>query len=145
MQRNKRLLKHCGQITAIVILLSFLKPFPVFAEQPKEQPPVSGSEETKRYSDSEIDLLIDDISNIAIEAIERAAAEAAKAAALASVEREATAMRDAERWRLEADANLLAMKAAKRAGVKNTILGVAIGVLGGLALGIGGTLIIGGR
>ena len=105
--------------------------------------------ETKRYSDSEIDLLIDDISVIALEAIERAVAEAAKAAALATVEREARALREAshqqavaERWRLEAEANLLAMKAAKRHGVKNTILGVAIGILGGLAVGIGGTILI---
>ena len=101
--------------------------------------------ETKRYSDLEVDLLIGEISEAAYEAIEQAAGEAARAAFLASVEREAAALRDAERWRLEAEANLLAMKAAKRNGVKNTILGVAIGILGGLAVGIGGTLIIGGR
>ena len=108
--------------------------------------------ETKRYSDLEVDLLIGEISEAAYEAIEQAAGEAARAAFLASVEREATALREdslqqaeAERWRLEAEANLLAMKAAKRNGIKNTILGVAIGILGGLAVGIGGTLIIGGR
>ena len=67
------------------------------------------------YTDSEIDLLIDEISEIAKEAIEQAAAEAARAAALASVEREAAhlqakaahlqaktaALREAQRWRME--------------------------------------------
>jgi hypothetical protein len=43
------------------------------------------------YTDSEIDLLIDDLSEAAKEAIEKAAAEAAKAAALAALEREALA------------------------------------------------------
>jgi len=145
MQRNKRLLKHCGPITAIVILLSFSKPFPMFAEPPTEPPPILTESETRLYSGSEVDLLIGEISVAAYEAIEQAAGEAARAAFLASVEREAAALREAERWRLEAEANLLAIKAAKRKGVKNTILGVAIGILGGLALGVGGVLIIGGR
>ena len=136
----------------IVILLNFLKPFPMFAEQPTEPPPISTESGTKRYSDLEVDLLIDDISQAAYEAIEQAAGEAARAAFLANVEREAAALREASlqqaealRWRLEAEANLLAIKAAKRNGIKNTILGVTLGILGGLAIGIGGTLIIGGR
>jgi len=99
----------------------------------------------KRYSDSEIDCLIDDISEIAIEAIEQAAAEAAKAAALAAVEREAAALRDAERWRREAENNLQEITQARKAGRKNTVIAALIGILGGLAVGIGGTLIIGGR
>ena len=98
--------------------------------------------ETKRYSDLEIDCLIDDISEIAIEAIERAAAEAAKAAALAAVEREAAALREAERWRIEAENNLQRITQAKKAGRKNTVLGIVIGILGGLALGVGGTIAI---
>ena len=149
MQKSRKQLKRCGMIMLAVILMSSLMPFPAFGEQPTEPPPISSNGETKRYSDSEIDLLIDDISVIALEAIERAAAEAAKAAALATVEREAVALREAsqqqaeaERWRLEAEANLLAMKAAKRNGVKNTVLGVVIGILGGLAVGVGGTILI---
>ena len=133
----------------IVILLNFLKPFPMFAEQPTEPPPILTENETKRYSDLEVDLLIGEISEAAYEAIEQAAGEAARAAFLASVEREAVALREASlqqaealRWRLEAEANLLAMKAAKRNGVKNTILGVAIGILGGLTLGVGGTILM---
>ena len=97
-------------------------------------------------------MLIDEISEAAYEAIEQAAGEAARAAFLASVEREAAALREAAyqqaealRWQIEAENNLLAIKATKKAGVKNTVLGVVIGILSGLAVGIGGTLIIGSR
>ena len=107
--------------------------------------------ETRYYTDSEIDLLIDDLTVAALEAIEQAAGEAARAAFLASLEREALLLqaralalqevaqqqREAERWRIEAENNLLGIKAAKRAGVKNTVLGVVFGILGGLAVGVG--------
>ena len=92
-----------------------------------------------------MDSLIDEISEAAYEAIEKAAGEAARAAFLESIEREAAALREAERWRFEAENNLMAINAAKKAGVKNTVLGIVIGILGGLAVGVGGTLIIGGR
>jgi anti-sigma factor RsiW len=85
-----------------------------------------------------VDLLIDDLTVAAVEAIERAAGEAAQAAALASVESEATALREAQRWRLEAETR-------RKAGIKNAIITGAICLFGGLALGISGTLIIGGR
>jgi hypothetical protein len=112
----------------------------------------SSEEGTRYYTDSEIELLIDDLTVAALEAIEQAAGEAARAAFLASLEREALLLqaraqqqREAERWRIEAENNLLAIKAAKRAGVKNTVLGVVIGILGGLAVGVAGTLIIRGK
>ena len=96
-----------------------------------------------------MDLLISEISEAAHEAIEQAAGEAAKAAFLISVEREAAAYREAAfqqsealRWRLEAENNLLAIKAAKKKGIKNTVFGVVIGIFSGLAVG---TLIIGGK
>ena len=92
-----------------------------------------------------MDLLIDDISEAAYEAIETAAAEAARAAALAALEREAAAIREAQRWRLEAELRQQAIVEAKKAGRKNTPLAAVIGILGGLAIGVGGTLIIGGR
>ena len=41
----------------------------------------------KRYSDYEIDILIDDLTLAALEAIEQAAGEVAKAAVLSMVER----------------------------------------------------------
>ena len=92
-----------------------------------------------------MDLLIEDISEAAYEAIELAAAEAARAAALAALEREAAALREAQRWRLEAELREKAITEAKKAGGKNTLLAALIGIFGGLALGVGGTLIIGGR
>ena len=97
------------------------------------------------YTDSEIDLLIDEISEIAKEAIEQAAAEAARASALASVEREAAILREAERWRIQAELNLREFEAARKTGRKNTLLAALIGVIGGLAFGVTGTLIIGGK
>ena len=103
----------------------------------------------RRYSDSEVDLLIDDLTEAALEAIEQAAGEAAKAAALAMLEREATALREAakqhdeaQRWRLEAEANLQAITEAKKAGRKNAIIAGLVCFLGGLFIGVSGTLLI---
>jgi len=141
MRKDKRLLSFCGRIISIVILLSFLK-IPVFGEPLTGQPPTLNEEGTRHYTDLEIDLLIDEISEIAIEAIEQAAAEAARAAALAAVEREAAAFREAERWRLEAEFNFREIEAARRAGRKNTLIAVLIGILGGLAVGVGGTILM---
>jgi len=94
------------------------------------------------WSDLEIDLLIDEISEAALEAIEQAAGEAARAAVLSMVEREAAALREAQRWRIEAEANSQALTQTKKAGRKNSILGVLIGILGGLVVGVGGTLLM---
>ena len=87
-----------------------------------------------------------------MEAIEQAAGEAAKAAVLSMVEREAEALqaeivmkREMERWRLEVETLLQELTVAKRAGRKNTVIGVMIGILGGLVLGISGSFFIGGR
>ena len=128
-----------------MILMSFLIPFRVYGEPPTEQPLILNENEMKRYSDYEIDILIDDLTEAAIEAIERAAVEAARAAVLASVEREATllqekaaAIREASRWRNEAET---AKKDMKKIGFYTMV----IGLIGGLALGVGGSLIIGGR
>jgi hypothetical protein len=128
-----------------VILMSFLTTFPMFADPLTEQQPNLNENETRLYSDLEIDLLIDDITEAALEAIEQAAGEAAKAAVLSVIEREAAAMREAQRWRLEAELRQQAIREAKRAGIKNAVITGAICLFGGLALGVGGTLIIGGR
>jgi hypothetical protein len=151
MQKNKLRLKPCGRITAVVILMSFLK-FPMFAEQPTEQPPNLNESGMRLYSDLEVDFLIDEISAAALEGIEQAAGEAAKAAVLSVIEREAAAMREAAhqqaeatRWRIQAEINALAITQTKKAGIKNAIIAGVICLLGGLAFGVGGTLIIGGR
>ena len=145
MQKDRLKYRKCGKIISIVILLSFLKPCPMSAQQQTEQPPSLNENETRYYSDLEIELLIDEISEAALEAIEQAAGEAARAAVLAILEREAAALRESQYWRMEAEINLQAIQAAKQAGRKNTLLAVLIGVFGGLAVGVGGTLIIGGK
>jgi hypothetical protein len=60
-------------------------------------------------------------------------------------EREAVALREAQRWRIEADIQAQAVTQAKRNGRKNVLLAICISVLGGLAVGVTGTLIIGSR
>ena len=86
--------------------------------------------------------MIDEISQAALEAIEQAAGEAAKAAVLASLEREAMALREAQRWRIEAEIRQETIKVTKKAGTKNAVITGLVCFLGGLAVGIGGTLAI---
>jgi len=97
---------------------------------------------TKRYSDLEVEILIDEISQAALEAIEQAAGEAAKAAVLASLEREAEAMREAQRWRVEAEIRQQVITETKKDCKKNVVIAGLVCLLGGLVLGIGGTLVI---
>jgi hypothetical protein len=98
---------------------------------------------------TELENLIEEIATAANEAIEQAAGEAAKAVVIASIEREAAAYREASlqqaealRWRMQAENNLQVLKSAKKAGRKNVILGVAHGIIGGLVVGVGGTMLI---
>jgi hypothetical protein len=148
MLKSSRLLRLCGRIMAIVMLQSFLTICPVYGEQPTVPLPTLSENEMKRWSDleieclAELDALIDEISEIAIEAIEQAAAEAAKAAALEMLEREAAAMREAARWRMEAELQTEAVKQAKKAGVKNTVIAALVGIFGGLVVGVGGTMLM---
>jgi len=92
----------------------------------------------KFWSDLEVELLIDEISEAALEAIEQAAGEAARAAVLAMLEREAAALRQAQLLRLEAEQ-------MRKAGIKNVVITGLVCFVGGLFIGVGGTLIIGGR
>jgi len=85
------------------------------------------------------------LTEAAIEAIEQAAGEAARSAFMESLEREAAALREAQRWRLEAQNNLLAIKAAKRSERKNIFIATVAGILGGIAVGVAGTMILGSR
>jgi hypothetical protein len=96
-----------------------------------------------------VDLLIDEISEAAYKAIEQAAGEAAKAATLESLERVAVALHEATKqqaeaqpWQFEAEANFKAITEAKRARVKNVIITGLACLLGGLALGISGTILM---
>jgi len=152
MWKSKLRLKHCGKITATVILLSLLTTSPVYAEPSIAQPPNLTESGMRQYSEYEIDLLIDALTEAAHEEIQKAAAEAAKEAVLSVIEREAAAMREATlqqaeaiRWRLEAELQLKAVKEAKRAGIKNAIIAGAACLLGGLVIGISGTIYLGGK
>jgi len=133
----------------IAILLSLLKPFPMFGEQLTELPPILSEGEMRYYSDLEIELLIDEISEAALEAIELAAGEAAKAAVLAMAEREASALqaqalalREMQRWKNEAEMQSLENSQIKKAVTKNIIVAALICFLGGFAIGVGGTIAI---
>jgi hypothetical protein len=90
---------------------------------------------TRRYSDLEVDTLIEDLTGAAEEAIERAAAEAAKAATLASLEREAATIREAQRLQGENGA-------LRKSRVKMAIITGVICFFGGLAVGAGGIALL---
>ena len=135
MRKNKWRLRLCGKITAIVILLSFLK-YPMCAEPLTGQPPNLTGSGTRLYSDLEIGRLIDEITEAAHEAIELAAGEAARAAMLESLERETAALKEAQRWRIQAETNALAVKETKKKGIKTAIIVGAVCLLGGFAVGV---------
>ena len=134
MRKGNRLLNNCGRIMSIVILLSFLK-IPVFGEPLTGQPLTLNEEGTRFYSDLEVDLLIDSISEIAIEAIEQAAAEAARAAFLAALEREAALLMEAERLRREAEQYQLTLRQTQRNGWRNMLIAGLSCLVGGFVLG----------
>jgi methionyl-tRNA synthetase len=57
------------------------------------------------YSEAEITTLIEEITDVATEAIEKAAGEAAQAATLAVIDREAKAIAEAGRWQTKYNAS----------------------------------------
>ena len=96
----------------------------------------SSENEMKRYSDYEIEILTEDLTEAALEAIDRAAGEAAKAAVLEMLEREAAALREAAhqqaealRWRLQAEA-------VKKSGIRNVIITGLCCLAGGMIAGL---------
>jgi hypothetical protein len=128
----------CRRILTIVLLMSFWK-IPVYGEPQTTQTRNSGESGMRRYSASEVDTLIEDLTGAAHEAIEQAAAEAAKAAALASLERESAAIREAQY--LQGENSRL-----RQSRVKTAVVTGVICFFGGLAFGAGGIAIIqGGR
>jgi hypothetical protein len=108
---------------------------PVYGE-PQTTPQMdSGESGMRQYSESEIDLLIEDLSEAAKEAIDQAAAEAARAAVLASLERESAAIREAQH--LQGENSRL-----KQSRVKTAVITGVICFFGGLALGAGGIALL---
>jgi len=94
------------------------------------------------YSDLEVDLLIDELTAIALEAIEKAAAEAARAAFLQSLERESEAMREAARRQAEILQMRNEAEVLRKAGIRNNILIGVLCFIGGLAVGATATILI---
>ena len=128
MLNSKLKLKHCGKKLLTVSLMFFLI-FPMYGEPLTEPPPNSSENETRFYSDLEVETLIAEITEAALEAIEQAAAEGARAAALAALEREAAAINEAQRLRIEAEN-------ARRTGIKNAFIAGLICFAGGLVSGL---------
>jgi hypothetical protein len=127
----------CGRMLGVVLLMNFWK-IPVFGE-PLTRPPVNSSESgMRRFSESEVDALIEDLSGAAREAIEQAAAEAARAATLASLEREGAAVREAARLRGE-------NSRLKQSRVKTAVVTGVVCFLSGFAAGVGTITILRGR
>jgi methionyl-tRNA synthetase len=83
---------------------------------------------TRRYSEAEVTTLIEEITDVATEAIEKAAGEAAQAATLAVIDREAKAIAEAGRWQTK-------YKAAQQNGVIAAIITGALCFAGGFLLG----------
>jgi hypothetical protein len=120
-------LKHCGRILAAALLVSFWR-IPVYGEPQTAQTRNSSESGTRRYSEYEVDTLIEDLTGAAHEAIEQAAAEAARAAALASLDREMKAVAEAQR--LQGENSRL-----KQSRVKAAVVTGVICFFGGLAVG----------
>jgi len=139
--KNKLRFLNYRKIITIVLLMNFLK-FPIFAEPPMEQQTNLSESETRYYSDLEVELLIDDLTVIALEAIEQAAGEAARAAFLQSLEREAEAMREASRQQAEVQRLRSETEILRRAGIRNNVLIGVLCFIGGLAVGAVGTILI---
>ena len=87
-------------------------------------------------------MLIDDLTAAAHEAIEQATAEGARAAALALLEREAAALQAQAALKREVEQLKVEVDYTKKAGTKNAIIAGFVCLVGGLAVGVCGTLII---
>jgi hypothetical protein len=127
----------CGKIWGIVLLLSVWRS-PVFGGPLTTPPPTSSESGTRRFSEYEVDVLIEDLTMAAVEAIEQAAGEAARVAAMASLEREAAAVREARRLQGE-------NRRLRQSKVKTSIITGVVCFLGGFAIGAGTTAILTGR
>jgi hypothetical protein len=127
-------LKHCKRILAAALLVSFWR-IPVFGEPQTVRTRNSEESGTRRYSELEVNTLIEDLTAAAEEAIERAAAEAARAAMLASLDREMAAIWEAQRLQGE-------NSRIKQSGVKAAVITGVICFFGGLAIGAGGIALI---
>jgi predicted transcriptional regulator len=120
----------CKKIIAIALALNFLMTMPVFAEQQTMLLTNLTENETRQWSELEVNALIDDLTQAAHEAIEQAAGEAAKAAAIAALENQAKALAEIARLQKE-------KSETRKNNIKNLIIT-------GLSCFVAGTLFGGG-
>ena len=92
--------------------------------------------ETRLYTDLEIDLLIDELSEIALEVIEKAVGEAAKAAVLSMLDREAALLRENQRLWNEAEIQAQRNDQLRRSGIKNAVIAGLASFVGGFVVGL---------
>jgi hypothetical protein len=122
----------CEKITAIVILMSFLT-IRGYGEPPTAALNGYTGSGMRLYNETEVQGMIDELAEVAEEAIETVAAEAAKAAVMASLEREAAALAEAQRVRGE----YAALNAALKSRLARTaILTGAVCFLSGFVIGV---------
>jgi hypothetical protein len=84
---------------------------------------------------AELDVLIEDLTAAAHEAIEQAAAEAARAAALAALDREMALLAEAALLAAEAEGLRGEIKGLKKRGVTAAVITGAVCLLGGFVAG----------
>jgi len=89
-----------------------------------------------------VDILIDEVTEAALAAIEQAAGEAARAAILSMVEREAAAVREAQRLKVEMEIKEQTIKETRKTGIKNAVLAGVVCFIVGFAVGFGGGMAI---
>jgi predicted transcriptional regulator len=93
--------RNCKKIIPLAMLLNFLMTTPMSAQQQTEPLTNSTENETRQWSELEVDALIDDLTEAAHDAIEQAAGEAAKAATIAALENQAKALAEIARLQKE--------------------------------------------
>ncbi|MFP3041634.1 ABC transporter permease [Treponema primitia] len=131
--------RNCGRITALVILVSFWS-FPVSGEVPTVTLNDSGSGGMRFYSDSEVREIVEELSEAAEAAIEEAAADAAKAVVLAALEKEAALGRETAAARAEARRWEGEYRESRSRGIKNAVIAGVVCFLGGIGVGVFGTM-----
>ena len=141
MLKDRLRLKRYRKILALVLLMTFWK-IPIYAEPLTELLTNSSESGMRYYSDSEVQTLIDDLTEAALQSIEQAAGEAARAAFLQSLERESEAMREASRQQAENQRLRNEAEILKQTGIRNNFIVGVICFISGLVVGTTATILL---
>jgi len=134
MLKDRLRLKRYRKILALILLMTFWK-IPIFAEPKTGRLTNSSENEMRYYSDSEVQTLIDELTEAALQSIEQAAGEAARAAFLQSLERESEALRETQKYKKEAEIT-------RQTGIRNNFIVGVICFISGLVVGTTATILI---